>query len=458
MRLVGYIRVSRVAGREGDTFISPALQREQIAALAKARGHDVTEWIEDLDESGGKWERPGFQRALEMVENGQVDGIAVAKLDRFARSLADALRAIERINQADGDLVSVADNFDTTTPMGRAMLQITLVFAELERERQRDGFRVAKVRAIERGIHISTLVPVGYRRGPDRRLVPVAREAKVVREVFLRRARGDSWTELAQHLDKKLPRKGAWPRQTVAKLVANRVYIGEAHQGDIVNANAHPAVVSRAEWEAAQQQQGEPVARSGTLLAGVLVCSSCGWPMGRVSSLDYGCRARRSDGVCDRPVTVRVALADEHVEGVFLEWASKQPYEIVAASLTDDLQAAVGQLEAAEAELAAYRDAQLVSIIGRDAYTSGLRERAQRIDETRALVQRAQTATFVPHDHFDAVSLWPSLTVRERRALLVSGVEEVIVWSGGGPVTERLTVVFRDGEDEMRVAGAQDGK
>src|SRR5919197_5391093 len=112
LRLVGYVRVSRVGGRNGDSFISPAVQRQQIAAYAKANGHEVTEVYEDLDESGGKASRPEFDKALAAIEEGAADGLIVAKLDRFMRSLPDALDVIERIESAGGQLISVSDNFD----------------------------------------------------------------------------------------------------------------------------------------------------------------------------------------------------------------------------------------------------------------------------------------------------------------------------------------------------------
>lgn len=462
MRLVGYVRVSRVAGREGDSFISPDVQREQIVALAKARGHKIVEWIEDLDESGGKWERPGFQRMLAMVESGEADGVAVAKLDRFARSLSDALRAIERINAAAGELVSVADNFDTTTPMGRAMLQISLVFAELERARQRDGFRVAKTRAIERGIHISTLVPVGYTRGQDRRLIPDKQAARAIREVFLRRGRGDSWAELARFLDTKLPReRGAWTRQTVAKLVSNRAYIGEAHQGAIVKPQAHPAIVSRAEWEAAQPRAGKAVTRSGSLLSGILRCGSCGRPMSRVSSFDYGCRARRSDGVCSEPVVIRIDRADTFVSERFLDWASAQHVEYMASPRSDDVANALARLEGAETELVAYRDANLVSVIGRDPYVEGLRERAEAVDVARRALADAQTASVTHIGHFNAPALWPELSTAERRTLIASVIDAVDVSPGDSrgasrPASDRLRLVWHvdTPKDKPRLASA----
>lgn len=458
VRLVGYVRVSRVGGRQGDSFISPALQREQIEAFAKIRGFTIVDWIEDLDESGGKYQRPGFQRALEMVERGEVDGIAVSKLDRFARSVIDALHAIERIRAAGGELVSVTDNFDTTTAIGKAMLQITLVFAELERERQREGFRAAQVRAISRGIHISTHVSVGYRRGDDRRLVQDPRAARAIREVFLRRAAGDSYSQLAAFLDEALPREGrTWTRNTVEKLIRSRTYLGEAHQGDIVNVDAHEALVSRAEWEAAQPQPGVKRFRGGSLLAGIVTCGSCGSPLTRATSFDYGCRARRGNGVCAAPVMVRMAATDDHVASVFLEWAARQDVQIVGTDRDTALEAELARLEQAEAEYVAYRDSTLMTVVGEDNYRAGLEARGLLVDDAREAVVRSQNALVVPLAHFDAPSLWPDLDMRERRLLIESAIARVVV-SGSTPglsVVDRLRVVFRgDGEDEAGLAGA----
>ncbi|MGD0715904.1 MAG: recombinase family protein [Gaiellaceae bacterium] len=444
MKLVGYVRVSRVGGREGDSFISPTVQREQIEALARARGHEIVEVIEDLDESGGKWERPGLQRALEMVESGHADGIAVAKLDRFARSVVDGLRGIERITAAGGEFVSVAESFDTTTPMGKAMLQISLVFAELERERQKAGFRVSTTHAVESGIHISTLVPTGYRRGPDRRLVLDAEAAPVIHEIFIRRAKGASWTALARYLDEQLlrPNGGTWARTTVTKMIRNRAYLGEAHQGAIVKKRAHPPIVTRAEFEAAQPRAGEPARRSGSLLVGLLACGSCGRPLHRATSADYGCRARRSDGVCPAPVTIKIARADDFVERALLDWFEQHSLVVtkteIGATAAADLTTA---LEAVEAELEAYRDESLVSVIGRAAFEAGLRARQAAVDEARDILRRANPKPTVS-DSYELVERWPSLSVTEKREWIQGLIEHVEV-SPGRSVTPRMRIAWK---------------
>jgi site-specific DNA recombinase len=88
----GYIRVSRVGGRSGDSFISPRVQRDAISRWAAAHGLTMDVWHEDLDQSGGKMTRPAFDELLARIESHETDGVVVAKPDRFGRSLVGRLR------------------------------------------------------------------------------------------------------------------------------------------------------------------------------------------------------------------------------------------------------------------------------------------------------------------------------------------------------------------------------
>src|SRR6266568_2999759 len=88
----GYIRVSRRAGREGESFISPEVQRRKIADWAKLHEMEIVRWWEEIDQSGARLERPMFQEALTRCERGETGGIVVARLDR----------AVERGGRAAG--------------------------------------------------------------------------------------------------------------------------------------------------------------------------------------------------------------------------------------------------------------------------------------------------------------------------------------------------------------------
>ena len=95
--------------------------------------------------SGKNTNRPAFQQLMEAVETGQVSKIIVYRLDRFSRSIADFSQIWTKLEQRNVEFQSVTENFDTSSPMGRAMLNIVLVFAQLEREttaeRVRDNYQ-----------------------------------------------------------------------------------------------------------------------------------------------------------------------------------------------------------------------------------------------------------------------------------------------------------------------------
>jgi site-specific DNA recombinase len=97
MKLDGYIRVSRVAGRSGDAFISPGEQKERVKAWAKSQGHRIAKWHEDLDQPGSKADRPGLTAAMKRIETGATGGLAVARLDRFGRSVQDSANLLAEI-------------------------------------------------------------------------------------------------------------------------------------------------------------------------------------------------------------------------------------------------------------------------------------------------------------------------------------------------------------------------
>src|ERR1041385_5122088 len=170
-RVDGYIRVSRRAGREGESFISPEVQRQRIEGWAQANGVELVRWWKEIEQSGARRERPMFQEALARCERGETGGIVVAKLDRFARSAVDALESIKRLNEAGARLVSVEDGFDGSTPMGRFAIGILTLIAELELERIRENWDSAVSSAVTRGVHISARPPTGYRRDESGRLV-----------------------------------------------------------------------------------------------------------------------------------------------------------------------------------------------------------------------------------------------------------------------------------------------
>ncbi len=331
LNLDAYVRVSKVAGRTGASFISPDVQHERIESWAKAHGHALTWHEPELDVSGGTMSRPVFDRVMERVRSGQTDGVIVAKLDRFARTLVGALSTLEEFERQGAVLVSVADNLDLSTPMGKAFLRILLVFAELERDRISESWEIATASAIARGIHIAKFTVTGYSKGADKRLVPNA-DAPAIREAFMMRAAHRTRTEIAHRLDETAPRPndGRWTPAMVDRIVKHRVYLGEAHRGENVNPNAHEPIVTAAEWQAANAAPVRAAARSKkpNLLGGIVRCAACRYVLApnrpatyrpATYAPSYRCRKTHAAGVCLEPANINMPKLDSYVEAVWRE-------------------------------------------------------------------------------------------------------------------------------------------
>src|SRR5262249_30769139 len=160
------------------------------------------------------------------------------------------------------------------------------------------------------------------------------------------------------------------------------------------------------EWEAAQNRPGERRSRSATLLSGVLSCGSCGRPVVNATGAFYGCRRRQGESPCPRPVFIRRDRADAYVEAAFLDLAERERVVSRGTPRTDRVKEAVAALEAAEAEVAAYRDAQVATIIGRQSFLEGLRVRQAVVDDARAKLAVEQRAEAIHARHYDVASLW----------------------------------------------------
>ncbi len=470
----GYIRVSRVAGREGESFISPEVQRAKIAGWAELHGVEIVRWWEELEQSGRRRDRPMFQKALTRSEVGETGGIVVARLDRFARSAVDALESIKRLNEAGARLVSIEDNFDGSTPMGRFAIGILTLIAELELERITENWSTAVQAAVERGVHISATPPAGYQRGEDGRLVVVPADAAVIREVFRRRAEGASWTELADFLTaseaKSSKGSSAWSVTGASSLVKNRVYLGEARSGKYVNAHAHDPIVTEAEFEAAQAQRTVLRAHDGSvasqaLLGGIARCAGCGHTLKITGNTDkstgerypvYYCVGRYAKGNCPARATIRASYLDAYVEDAVLAALSAEDGFLAAAALaTEKLADAQRALEQAAHELTTYLETDLISTVGRDAFLAGVDARQARVDEARQSLDRLKAESLIAETltSSDLLTAWPDLTSQEKRTLLHGLLDQVTLRRDDNsrnkhlalPLNERAKILVRGG-------------
>jgi site-specific DNA recombinase len=275
-----------------------------------------------------------------------------------------------------------------------------------------------------------------------------------VRHIFRARAAEQSWKTICEHLDREHPQHGAaWTPQRCQWIVRNRVYLGEAKQGKIVNPDAHEPIVTRIEWEAARpngkrrEWRGDP-----RMLSGLARCATCGYALRRDYTrpdyMRYACAGRKArGGVCTHPVTIGADRLDAFLEESFLARLADEPVVLEAVPAETSLADAVAELEQAEAELAAYRSMNLVTVLGAEGFEAGIRERAEAVNASSAKVAALRRLQPPIPLAASVVGEWEGLSVPERRSLLSAAVHAVLVSPASGrgsrrPVSERVRILW----------------
>jgi DNA invertase Pin-like site-specific DNA recombinase len=293
VRCAIYTRKSSEEGLEQE-FNSLQAQREACEAFINSQRHEG--WMclrapyNDGGFSGATMDRPALQRLLADLTAGRVDTVVVYKIDRLTRSLADFAKIVEILDARGASFVSVTQQFNTTTSMGRLTLNVLLSFAQFEREvigeRIRDKIAASK----KKGMWMGGVPPLGYG-VRDHKLVVIDSEADTVRLIFRRYAELGSVRLLQAELEARGIRSKSWTsvsgrlvggkpfsRGALYLMLQNRIYRGEiVHKGQFHPAE-HTPIVDQPLWDAVQAQLASNVAErnSGTrnhqpsLLAGML--------------------------------------------------------------------------------------------------------------------------------------------------------------------------------------------
>src|SRR5437762_3928420 len=203
VRTAIYTRKSSEEGLEQE-FNSLQAQREACEAFINSQRHEgwvcLPQGYDDGGFSGATMDRPALQRLLADIAAGRVDTIVVYKIDRLTRSLADFATIVEILDARGASFVSVTQQFNTTTSMGRLTLNILLSFAQFEREvigeRIRDKIAASK----RKGMWMGGVPPLGYR-AENHKLIVLDSEAEIVRLIFRRYAELGSVRLLKEELE-----------------------------------------------------------------------------------------------------------------------------------------------------------------------------------------------------------------------------------------------------------------
>ena len=274
VRCAIYTRVSTDQGLEQD-FNSLDAQYDASQAYIRSQVHAgwtmVRAKYDDGGFSGGNTDRPALQRLLEDVRAGKVDIIVVYKVDRLTRSLADFAKLVELFDRHGVSFVSVTQQFNTTTSMGRLTLNVLLSFAQFEREVTSERIRDKISASKRKGLWVGGMAPLGYDT-KDRKITVNEAEAACVRTIFRSYLKLGSLNLLMADLRargivtrvrslKTGQTAGGIPftRGPLAYLLRNRFYVGEvAFKGDTLTGE-QPAIVDRDLFDAVQAKLNEQV-------------------------------------------------------------------------------------------------------------------------------------------------------------------------------------------------------
>jgi site-specific DNA recombinase len=269
VRCAIYTRVSTEHGLDQE-FNSLDAQYDAASAYIKSQAHAgwalIRSRYDDGGYSGGSTDRPDLQRLLDDIRSRKIDVIVVYKVDRLTRSLADFAKLVELFDAQGVSFVSVTQQFNTTTSMGRLTLNVLLSFAQFEREVTSERIRDKIAASKRKGLWVGGPLPLGYEM-KDGKIAVVEDEAERVRLIYRRYLELSGVNALVRDLKDKDIRSKTRLRSTGAThggipfergslfyLLRNRFYIGEVkYKGEILPGE-QPAIMDRQLFDAVQQK------------------------------------------------------------------------------------------------------------------------------------------------------------------------------------------------------------
>ena len=286
----------RVSSQEQVDGYSIGEQIERLTKYCEAMNWEIYKIYTDPGYSGGDTNRPGLQEMLKDVRDGKVEKVVVYKLDRLSRSQKDTMLLIEDEFLAHGvDFVSMSENFDTSTPFGRAMIGILAVFAQLERENIKERTMIGKeARAKEGKWGGGSSEPIGYDYDPATDKLEINEYEKMqILEAIDLFMKGTPLRTICTIFEEKgytyrgrSKKTRTWDTKRLKYVFANRVYLGyikyrgEWYKGDhtpiideVTHAKINKLLDLRTEHYAEHTKKAQ---NQSTNLGGMLYCKKCG--------------------------------------------------------------------------------------------------------------------------------------------------------------------------------------
>lgn len=271
-----YIRVSTDAQYEEGYSVDA--QKEKLEAYCKLKDIEDYEFYIDGGWTGSNIKRPDMERMIEDIKAHNINIVIVYKLDRLSRSQKDTIFLLEDIFiPNDCNFISLNENFDTTTPYGKAMIGILSVFAQLERENIRERTRMGMYERVKSGLWMGGgRVPFGYDYDPEKNILVPNQHAEDVKKIYNLYLQGYSPNKLAEMFD-------VANDCHIANILDRITYTGKIlFRGEILDGQ-HEAIIDDLTWNKVQLERKRRAVKktvtSGYLLTGLLYCAKCGAKM-----------------------------------------------------------------------------------------------------------------------------------------------------------------------------------
>ena len=279
-----YIRVSTDRqAKEGDSLEE---QESELRKFCDYRGFRIHKVFIERGKSGGNTNRPEYQKLLKDIEAQKINAVVVKKLDRLSRSLLDFEQLMTRLQANNVEFISLRENFDTTTAMGKAMLRVALVFAQLEREQTAERIKDVFAYRAEQGLYNGGTRPYGYD-SVSSELIPHKQEKKIVQFIYETFIETKSSTTTATRCNSIgfRNRSGAiWDKRQIHKILIHPVYLGKIRWNGQIFPGIHQPLISESLFNQAQTIFADrKIYRESKTIFGLfkcfLFCGECGHPM-----------------------------------------------------------------------------------------------------------------------------------------------------------------------------------
>ncbi len=420
-----YIRVS--TGRQAQEGDSLEEQENELKKFCEYKNYLIHKTHIERGRSAKDTNRPEYQKLLTDIKDKKINAIVVKKLDRLSRSLMDFEEFMKIALDNEVEFISLKENFDTTNAMGKAMLRVALVFAQLEREQNSERVSDVMTYRAEQGLFNGGTPPYGYD-VINKELVPHKKERKIVELVFDKFIETKSTVLVAKELNAigaRTRNNMLWDKRGIDYLLRNPVYIGKLKWNNQLFSALHQPIITESKMELVKniflsKAYVHTNNKTSGLLKGLLFCGYCDKKLipsytrkksGKVY-LYYRCGSTFNKNGYERKCSGQyIPLEEVHklVKEQILEYASDEKLKILNSQIKKDNQRIEKQitllkveLEKLEIELKtikAKKEKYLDSLINGN-FSRGERERInQKIDDFSLEEKQIQASIY--HQEFE---------------------------------------------------------